>query len=368
MRSILLLILILVLGFNFYSINFLATILIISFLIFFHELGHFLAARSLGVKVEVFSIGFGEILLSKTINNTKYCLSALPLGGYVKLKGQDDLNPSLQNYDKDSYGSLSPIKKIYILLAGPFFNILLAFLLYIIIAFLGINKLDATIGKIAPNSAAQIANLKINDKILSINEQNIKSFDEISKLIKNKPLNLKVLRDNEILNITLTPKIGDSYNEFFQKIQKPIIGISPSNNIIIVKYTGFDAIKYAFNESIEASTLIIKGLIKLIKAEIDPSNLSGVITMVDITSKAANSGIVVLLLISALISINLGIVNLLPIPMLDGGHIMFNLYEIIFNKKPSPKAFEYLSYIGMALLLSLMLFATYNDITRIING
>ena len=366
MKSILFLVIILALGFKFYSFNFLITLFIISFLVFFHELGHFLAAKSLGVKVEVFSIGFGKVLLSKTIKNTKYCLSSLPFGGYVKLKGQDDLNPKLQNYDKDSYGSLSPIKKIYILLAGPFFNILLAFLLYIVIAFLGVSKLDTTIGSIAPNSAAQKANLQINDKILSVNDIKVQSFDQISNLVKNEILNLKVQRNNEILDIKIKPKINYAYNEFFQKIQKPLLGISPSNNIIKIKYQGLNAIKYAYDESINTSTLIIKGLIKLISAQINPNNISGVITIVDITSKAANSGIVVLFLISALISINLGIINLLPIPMLDGGHIVFNLYELIFKKKVSPKVFEYLSYGGMALLLSLMIFATYNDVMRLI--
>ena len=121
MRSLLFLIVILILGIKFYSIEFLATVLVISFLIFFHELGHFLAARSLGVKVEVFSIGFGKSLIEREFKGTNYRLSTLPLGGYVKLKGQDDMRPGFENLDKDSYSILSPLKKIYILFAGPFF-------------------------------------------------------------------------------------------------------------------------------------------------------------------------------------------------------------------------------------------------------
>ncbi len=126
------------------------------------------------------------------------------------------------------------------------------------------------------------------------------------------------------------------------------------------------SINYALDESIKASTLIVKGIVKLISGEVEAKNLGGIITMTELTSKAAEKSLVVLLFITALISINLGILNLLPIPMLDGGHILFNLYEMIFRRKVPPRAFEYLSYGGMALLLSLMVFATFNDIMRVI--
>lgn len=366
MKSLLFLALILAIGLKFYSINFLITLLVISFLIFFHELGHFLAAKSLGVKVEVFSIGFGKSLLEYNFKGTNYRLSALPLGGYVKLKGQDDMRPGFENLDSDSYSILSPIKKIYILFAGPFFNIFLAFLLYILIANLGIQKFSPIVGNVALDSAAFHAGIKKDDIILEINHHKIKSFDEISKLVKNEKLQILIQRNNEKLQIELTPKIASSYNEFLQPIQKPLIGISPNGELSTIYYRGFSALKYAYDESLNASTLIVKGIIKLLNTEIDAKNLGGIITMVDITSKAADSGISVLLIITALISINLGILNLLPIPMLDGGHILFNLYEMVFKRKVPQKVFEYLSYGGMAILLALMLFATFNDITRII--
>lgn len=367
MKSLALLFAIIVLGVYFYSFNFFVTLLVISFLIFFHELGHFLAAKSLKVKVETFSIGFGKALVQKEFAGTTYCLSALPLGGYVKLKGQDDLNPSKEVFEEGSYTILHPLQKIYILLAGPFFNIFLAFLLYIAIAFLGENKLIAQIGTIQENSAAQRANLQEKDLILAINGIKIQSFDEISKLVGTQPLLLSIKRNDEIFNVALTPKLGKGYNDFMQEVQKPLIGISPSGEVQKIYHRGFESLSYAYEQSIEASLLIFKGLVKLIVGDIDPKNLGGVITMVDFTSKASESGIVVLFLISALISINLGIINLLPIPMLDGGHIVFNLYELIFKQKVPPKAFEYLSYGGMALLLMVMIFATYNDIVRLGN-
>lgn len=367
MKSFIVLLAIIALGVYFYSASFLATLLVISFLIFFHELGHFLAAKSLKVKVEVFSIGFGKALWQRKIAGTDYRLSALPLGGYVKLKGQDDLNPSKEVFEEGSYTLLNPLQKIYILFAGPFFNIILAFFLYIGVGFLGENKLSTQIGEIAEGSAAFKAGLQKNDRVLSINSVAVKSFDEISKLVKNEPLLLQIKRNNEILNITLTPQLGKGYNDFMQEIQKPLIGISPSGEVEKIYHSGFESLSYAYEQSINSSLLIVKGLAKLITGDIDSKNLGGVIMMVDFTSKASQNGIVVLFLITALISINLGILNLLPIPVLDGGHIVFNIYELIFRRKVPPKAFEYLSYGGMALLLTLMLYATYNDIVRLGN-
>lgn len=364
MKSLLILLAILFLGFKFYSVEFLITLLVISFLIFFHELGHFLAAKSLGVKIEIFSVGFGKALLQREFGGTNYRLSALPLGGYVKLKGQNDLNPSEQNYERDSYGVLSPLKKIYILTAGPFFNLFLAFLLYMIVAHLGVQKLAPQVGNIAPNSAASNVGIQSGDEILAINGVKIRSFDEISELVKNEPLTLLVKRGEQTLSFNLIPKISVAYNEFLQAIQKPVIGISPSGESVTLHYEGLQSLKYAYKESLKASTLILRGIMKLISADIEVKNLGGVITMIDITSKAATIGVSTLLVITALISINLGILNLLPIPMLDGGHIMFNLYELVFKRKVSSRVFEYLSYTGMALLFSLMVFATFNDIMR----
>ncbi|EPE3794293.1 RIP metalloprotease RseP [Campylobacter lari] len=368
MKSYLFLFIILAIGFKFYSFSFLITLLVISFLIFFHELGHFLAAKHMKVDVEIFSIGFGKAVFKKTYKNTEYRLSALPFGGYVKLKGQDDLNPSEKNYEPNSYNTLSPLARIYILFAGPFFNFFLAFLLYIAIGFLGVQKLAPVIGNIAPNSAAQKANLQIGDKILAIDGVKIQSFEEIGKLVYIKPTLLSIERDGKLINITITPQIDQGYNEFYQKIQKPLIGIAPKGEFVTIYHPGFSSLKYAYEESIEASLLIFKGLAKIISGELDAKNMGGIITMVDITSKAANTSIVVLFLITALISINLGVLNLLPIPALDGGHILFNFYELIFKKEVPKVCFEYLSYFGMALLLSLMVFVTYNDITRFMSN
>ncbi len=364
MKSILFLLLILIAGFYFFSINFLTTIFCISFLVFFHELGHFLAARHMGVCVEAFSIGFGKSLFEKKLGKTTYKLCALPFGGYVKLKGQDDLDPLKRNYDTDSYNALKPLQRIYILFAGSFFNIFLAFLLYIIIGNLGLVKQAALVGDVMSASAAEFYGLKKGDLILSIDDNKIRSFDEISKHLSLEKMNFKIQREDQILNLSVEANLSKAYNEFLQEVEKPVLGIKSSTEVVRVFRSGFDSFVFAFEESINALNLVIQSVIKLVTAQIDPKNIGGVISMADLTSRATDSGLSVVLLISALISINLGVFNLLPIPMLDGGHIVFNLYELIFKKELPIKVFEGLTYLGLALLISLMLFATYNDILR----
>ena len=356
------------LGLYAYSFYFLVTVLAISFLIFFHELGHFLAARSLGVKVNTFSIGFGEKIYTKNIGGTEYCLSAIPLGGYVQLKGQDDTDPKAKNYDADSYNVLSPIKRIYILFAGPFFNFILAFFIYILLGFIGVEKQAPSIGYIVEGSAAASAGLAKNDKILEINSVKINEWDEISKNVKLEPSTILIDRNSSSLTINLTPKIGETVNIFNEKIQHPLIGIRSNGEVIKIYHTGIDSLKFAFYETIEASMLIFKSLKKLIIGDIPLKEVGGIVQIADVTSKAAKISLGVLLTIVALISVNLGVLNLFPIPALDGGHILFNLYELVFRREVNERVLIMLTYCGWALLLGIMVLATFNDIMRLSGG
>jgi len=346
-------------------------ILVLSFLVFFHELGHFLAARYFGVKVEKFSIGFGKAVYSKYWAGTIWQFAIIPLGGYVQMKGQDDTKPTLVETGQDSYSTKKPWQRIIILFAGPFTNFILAAILYFTIALIGVSTLTAKIGPVQENSPAFHAGLIANDEIIRINDTNIESWDEIGKVITTTQgaLQFFIKRDNKILVKTIAPQISDSKNIFNEKIQKRMIGIAPLGKVITLQLDISQSLVYAYEKTIFASTMIFQGIQKLILGIIPSSEVGGVISIGKIINDASQSSLIALLTITALISVNLGVLNLLPIPALDGGHIMFNIYEIITRRKPSEQVFMFLTIMGWIILVCLMLLGVYNDVNRIfLNG
>lgn len=325
-------------------------------------------ARYFGVTVHKFSIGFGTKLWSKKYGDTEYQLALIPLGGFVQMKGQDDLDPTLRNNEKDSYNTKKPWQRICILFAGPMANFFIAFVLYIMIGFLGENALAPKVGKVLDNSPASIAGVLPQDKVVSINSIDVSSWDEMSTIIKSSDgdLHIRVQRNNQIHNITVSPKIDDAKTIFGESIKKRMIGIVPSGDTVVLYHTGFDSVTFALGETIEASKMILMGLQKLIEGIVPVSELGGVVSIVQVTSKASEVGIVALFTLTALISVNLGVLNLLPIPALDGGHIIFNLYEMVTKKIPSMNVVYKLTLVGWVILLSLMILGLYNDINRLL--
>jgi regulator of sigma E protease len=347
--------------------SFLVSLLVLSALIFFHELGHYIAARMMGVKVDVFSIGFGKKLYSFYRWNTQWSISAIPLGGYVKMKGQDDTDPTKKSYDKDSYNVKTPTQKIFILFAGPLANFLLAFFLYFTIALGGPSILSPVIGEVVKDSPAQEAGLKPNDTIKKINGIEIKTWEDMAKIISTSEnaLNMEILRDGFIEFKTLTPKISETTNMFNETVKRKMIGISAAGVTHKMNLGVSEVLTYATNQTMFASTMIFTGLQKLIVGDVPAKELGGVISIVKITSDATEAGWMSVLFFAALISVNLGILNLLPIPALDGGHIMFNLYEMIFRREASERVVINLTIAGWAILFSLMGLGLYNDINRL---
>lgn len=344
-------------------------LLIFAFLIFFHELGHFLAARYFGVRVEVFSIGFGKRILTKQLGDTQWSLSLIPLGGYVRMKGQDDANPELKSYDDDAYNSKTPAQRIVISAAGPFANFLLAFLLYLGVSSIGVPTPLANVGQLIKNSPAVEAGIQLEDSIRSIDGKPIKYWSDISENIGQNSQNhqITILRDNNYIDLSITPKLLEAKNLFGESEKRYLLGISPNpNKIEHIPYNLSDGLNFAYMQTQQASLYILKSLQKLISGLIPLENLGGVIGIVDTTSKVSNMGIVALLMFTALISVNLGVINLLPIPALDGGHIMFHLYELITKKTANEAIMLKLTLFGWAVLLSLMLLGVYNDINRLL--
>ena len=342
-------------------------LLVLSVLIFFHELGHFTAARFFGVRVDVFSIGFGKKLYTKVIGDTQWSISAIPLGGYVKMKGQDDSDPTKISYDEDSYNVKKPWQRIIILLAGPFANFLLAFILYFAIANIGVPKLLPYVGTVGADTPALTAGLQKNDRLMQINGINIQYWENIGQHINaaKADITLIVEREQQLVTLQLSPKVIDDQNIFGEKITRRIIGISPSGKQTTVYFGFIEGLDYAWEETKKASLLIVQSVQKLITGVVGADKLGGIITIVDVTAEASSAGILALFFFTALISVNLGVLNLLPIPALDGGHIMFNLYEMITGKTASEKVMMYITMVGWALLISLMMLGLYNDINRL---
>ncbi|MGM0622646.1 MAG: RIP metalloprotease RseP [Campylobacterota bacterium] len=345
-------------------------LLVISFLIFFHELGHFLAARYFGVFVEKFSIGFGKPLFSRVIKGTEYRFSSIPLGGYVQMKGQNDIDPKEQSFDNDSYNALHPWQRIVILFAGPFANFFLAFLLYLSVAFIGVSMLTPTIGEVQPNTPAQQAQLQSEDKIIAINGNNVQIWQDMSEYIQNSSntLTLTVEREGEVLEQRVTPQILTTQNIFGEEVERKMIGIAPSGDFITVHMDPIEALHYGFTKTLDAATLIVQSVQKLISGVVPAKELGGVVSIVQFSAQASEAGIVALFMFTALISVNLGVLNLLPIPALDGGHIIFNLYEMVTKKAPSLQVLYSLTVFGWVLLIGLMSLGLYNDINRLIGG
>ncbi len=351
------------------------SLLVLSLLIIFHEWGHFLAARYFGVKVEEFGLGM-PILITKPMfkkkwGETTYSFYPMLLGGFVRMKGQDDFDLSQKSDEPDSYMSKKPWQKIIILLAGPFANILLAFILYILIAIIGADALAPVVGGTAKNSPAAKAGILPKDKIVAINNHPIIKWDDIGKIITTSQgsLDIAVEREGKIIHLQMTPHVSEARSIFGEKIQKKMIGIAPAGEFIkIPMHSVSDVLSYAWEKTIWATGIIVRSLQKLIEGIIPADQMGGIVSIVQVTSQASAIGITTLLALAALISVNLGVLNLLPIPALDGGHIMFNLYEMIFKKPPSEKVFYNLTVAGWVLLLSLMAFTTYNDILRIMKG
>ncbi|AFI05530.1 RIP metalloprotease RseP [Helicobacter cetorum] len=341
-----------------------AAILMLAFLIFVHELGHFVMARICGVKVEVFSIGFGKKLCYFKFCNTQFALSLIPLGGYVKLKGMG-LEEDKENLTSDSYAEKSSFQKLWILFGGAFFNFLFAILVYFFLALSGEKALLPVIGDLE-NNALEAGLLK-GDKILSINHQRIASFREIRELVTHSQgeLVLEIERNNQVLEKRLTPKIVVIPNESNEMIRYKMIGIKPdTQKVAVVSYAVFPAFRHALSRFKEGVDLIIDSLRRLIVGSASAKELSGVVGIVGALSHANSFS--TLLLFGAFLSINLGILNLLPIPALDGAQMLGVIFKSVFKTTLPTSMQNMLWLVGVGFLIFIMFLGLFNDITRLV--
>ncbi|WP_131129033.1 RIP metalloprotease RseP [Helicobacter pylori] len=347
---------------------FIVAVLMLAFLIFVHELGHFTIARICGVKVEVFSIGFGKKLCFFKLFGTQFALSLIPLGGYVKLKGMDKEENETNETVDDSYAQKSPFQKLWILFGGAFFNFLFAILVYFFLALSGEKVLLPVIGGLEKNALE--AGLLKGDKILSINHQKIASFREIRSVVARArgELVLEIERNHQILEKRLTPKIvamiSDS-NDPNEMIRYKAIGIKPDmQKTGVVSYSLFQAFEQALSRFKEGVVLIVDSLRRLIMGSASVKELSGVVGIVGALSHA--NSLSMLLLFGAFLSINLGILNLLPIPALDGAQMLGVVFKNIFHITLPTPIQNALWLAGVGFLVFVMFLGLFNDLTRLL--
>ncbi|QER41524.1 RIP metalloprotease RseP [Thermodesulfobacterium sp. TA1] len=348
-------------------------LLVIGVLIFVHELGHFIAAKLMGVKVEVFSLGFGPKILGFKKGETEYRVSAFPLGGYVKLYGEHpETLPSVVEKDK-AFAFKKTWQKAFIVVSGPLANFILPVLLFWFLFWVsGSYLLSTKIGEVLPDSPAEKAGLAPGDEIIEVNGKRVKSFDELVLYLKSKEtvneVLLKIKRGSQVLEVKLVPETKEGYNVFGKKTHVPFIGVKSTQEIVHQKHGFIEAFKLAIEKVIDITTLTFIALFKLFTGDLPFSTLGGPITIGKMAGDTAKLGFYPLLSFTALLSVNLGIINLLPLPMLDGGHLVIFSIEAIRRKPLSLKTQELIFKIGFFIIIALSIAVFYNDILKLLSG
>ena len=355
-------------------------IVLILVVVFIHEYGHYYVAKKYGVMVTAFSIGFGKELFGWNDKlGTRWKICWIPLGGYVKFFGdrnvfsQSDQEEIIKKYSEEERKKLFILKPLYqrslIVAAGPIANFILAVVIFLFIyMFVGKDFTPAVINEVQKDSPAEVAGLMKNDVILEIDGTEVKSILDVSKLITMSTsdfIDFKVSRYDQDVLLKVKPNIVETEDNLGNKINKRMIGImlGPYNNKINhVKLGPAKALYYSLNEVYFVTISSLKYLGSILTGSGDSSQLGGPIRIAKITGQVAEFGIVPFLSIMAYISISLGLINLFPIPLLDGGHLMFYGFEKILGRPLSQKTQEGFFRIGMFLLLFIMFFATYNDL------
>lgn len=344
---------------------------VLGFLIVVHEFGHFLVAKWAGVGVLKFSVGFGPKLFGRTVNGTEYVLSAIPLGGFVKMVGEDPdatepVDPAI------SFSHQNVWKRIAIVIAGPVFNLLFAFLIFTaVVAAYGqrVPVDEARIGGVTADMPAARAGLQADDLVVAANGSPV-NWEQLSGVIRaseGKPVTLDVQRGGSALQVVITPESRPDKSIFGEVIgQTYLVGIERGFQQVSVG--PLEAIVNGAKQTVWWCGTLIMSVVKIVQGRIPAQDIGGPILIVQAAGQQAQVGLESLLLFMAVISINLGILNLLPIPILDGGHLLFFGLEVIMRRPLDMRHREIAMQVGLVVLISLMAFAFYNDILRIIRG
>lgn len=356
-------------------------IVLLGVLVFVHELGHYLMAKFTGVKVDEFSIGFGKKLWGFTDRSgTEWKICAIPLGGYCKFLGDGDAasstdeSASVAEEDKKyAFAFQNPFKKLAIVIAGPAANYVFAILVFAgVFFFLGKVDFPAVVGEIIKGGAAEQAGVLAGDRILKVNGKAVNSFAEVRQEVDMntaEKVSLEIKRGEQLITLSFPLKVIPLEEEVNQPAEpKAMLGIR-SVNIVEVQPSQISlaaAFRDATLETWRITEMTLRGVGQMITGKRDADEVGGIIRIAEMSGDISKqSGFLDLLIFAALLSINLGLINLFPIPLLDGGHVVIYLIEIVTGKELNETVKDYVFKFGLFLIISLMVFATYNDFARL---
>jgi len=343
--------------------------IVFSVLIIVHELGHMLVAKKMGVGVEKFSLGFGKKLFGINRGGTEYIISAFPFGGYVKLVGD---NPLECKGAPEEFFSKSIFKRFLIIAGGPVTNYIFAFLIFTAIFIIGVPTRTTIVGKLLPDYPAAASGIREGDRIFEIEGKKVEYWDDLVAIVRKdvagEPLRFKIERQGKVLGLDIAPKVIKTKNIFKQETRIGMIGIAPREEIVFVKHNLFEAVYLGGERIITLSSLTCKGLWLLVTGGLPVrESVTGPIGIAFLIGKAAKSGVLHLLVLMAHINVALAIFNLLPFPILDGGHIAFLAIEKLRGKPVSPKTQEIVGQVALYALIAFALFVSWNDVTKLLS-
>jgi regulator of sigma E protease len=342
-------------------------LIVLGLLVLVHEFGHFIAAKRLGVRVEKFSIGFGPKLFSVKRGETEYLVSAVPLGGYIKMAGDE---PGERLSDKPwEFLSRRPFDRFKIIAAGPLFNYILAFLIFSVIYMFGNPTLTSEVGGFVKDYPAEKQGVLLKgDKITAVDGKSVKYWEDMTEAIRSHSggeMRLLVERQGRLIEIGITPMIRKAKDIFGNDISIAQIGIAPSQKIERIRYGFFKAVGMGFKLLMKLTYMTYKALWSVLTGKMSlKDSVSGPIGIFVLTGEFAKLGFIYLVHFIGILSASLAIFNVLPLPILDGGHIMFLIVEKIRGRPLSVKTQEAIANVGVALLVLLTAFVLYNDMMR----
>lgn len=341
-----------------------ASIIVFGLIIFVHEFGHYILAKLTGIRVEEFSLGMGPQVIGKKKGETLYSIRAFPLGGFCKMSGEtgnEEYNPAILR-DTRRFDQKPIWARMSVVLAGPLMNFFLAIILFtMVFAFLGIPQdLTTMVGEVLEGEAAELVGIRPGDRITRINDQHLDTWQDLVAIIHNNAgnqLKLTVEREGKTFEVEVTPR-------FDPENKVGIIGIAPKE-IIFQKIGVFSAIKLGLERTYEITWLTISSLVEMITGKVSTEGIAGPVGILQLIGESARFGLIYLLNLTALISINLGLLNLLPIPALDGSRLLFMFVEVLRGRPVNPAKENFVHLVGFVLLMLLMVVITYRDILRL---